>query len=98
MSPFLQGLIGGLLLGGFITAYWRDPAFRDRVHTSIRGFIWGSKGRKPKSKLELKPELKRKIEKTEKCIVCGQASPLSELDEATLPNKGKAWIHPRCHE
>ena len=95
MSPLVFVVIG-VIIGTAGTGYFTIPAFRERVNSTFNGLIFGKKGRK--SKKSESPAPKRRVEKTEKCIVCGKSSPISDLDEASMDgSKGKLWIHPDCH-
>lgn len=88
-----QILLIGFLIGVFCTSYVTVAWVRDHLHSGIGGLFKGSgKAQKPKTN-------GKKAERLETCVVCGKASPVSELTDATVTGtKAKVWIHPSCHE
>lgn len=88
-----QILLIGFILGVIVTSYVLSKTFRDHIHSGIGGLFRGS-GKAQKTKTNGK-----KAERLETCVVCGKASPISELTDATVTGtKAKVWIHPSCHE
>lgn len=99
MSPMLIFIIG-VIVGIFCTGYLTVEPFRSRINNAIGGMVSGvlsgKKGSKSKSPTKA-PTKRVKVEKMEKCVICGETAPLSELVEATI-GRAKVWVHPNCEE
>lgn len=100
MSPFFLGMMIGAAGGIFITTYALAPSFRDRLNSSVGGFLGGAvSGKKQKKKQATTTQSSPKPTngKTHQCMACGRDGNDATMEEVSIRgSRAKAWIHRVC--